>query len=209
MAAAAQFGESVKQEVFEGESALVHVDAEDDDEENMKDMEGSKDEGLNDHLLENNEKNIVINISPNPVDVIEKVEEIKKAILRFPKNVALVQEAMRALSQLSKESRNHVACAVDEHLVKEVLIVIQNNKWNRNLRIYSAQSLCALSAYDFGTKISLKAEGGVNELIELMDCDYDDFETLQYACGRARGISSSASLVRLKSGARKRKVSIK
>ena len=32
-----QFGESVKQEVFEGESALVHVDAEDDDEENMKD----------------------------------------------------------------------------------------------------------------------------------------------------------------------------
>ena len=177
-----QFGESVKQEVFEGESALVHVDAEDDDEENMKDMEGSKDEGLNDHLLENNEKNIVINISPNPVDVIEKVEEIKKAILRFPKNVALVQEAMRALSQLSKESRNHVACAVDEHLVKEVLIVIQNNKWNRNLRLYSAQSLCALSAYDFGTKISLKAEGGVNELIELMDCDYDDFETLQYAC---------------------------
>ena len=126
-----QFGESVKQEVFEGKGTFVHVDDEEDDEDNVKEMEGSEHEGLDDHLLHNNENNIVINITPNPVDVIKKVEEIKNAILRFPKNVALVQEAMRALSQLSKESRNHVACAVDEHLVKEVLVVIKNNKWNR------------------------------------------------------------------------------
>ena len=84
----------------------------------------------------------MINITPNPVDVIKKVEEIKNAILRFPKNVALVQEAMRALSQLSKESRNHVACAVDEHLVKEVLVVIKNNKYKIYVT-FTIQIICS------------------------------------------------------------------
>jgi hypothetical protein len=133
-------------------------------------------------IQQNKENQIVLNITPNPVDIVESVVEVKDAMTRFPKNIGMIQEALRSLSQLSKDSKAHVMCAVDEHLVKEVLLAIERNNWNRNVRCYAAQAMCSLAAYGLGEQISLKTEGTIHEFIGLMDADYGDFETQQYAC---------------------------
>ena len=121
-------GDDLSELPLGGEIGTLSNVPSDNDSEDLEEIDDET-KGL---IQQNKENQIVLNITPNPVDIVESVVEVKDAMTRFPKNIGMIQEALRSLSQLSKDSKAHVMCAVDEHLVKEVLLAIERNNWNRS-----------------------------------------------------------------------------
>ena len=88
---------------FEGEKLEVEVAQDDldvvDNDSNVaseEEDENSEENSVDaDVYGENEEHTLVLDIVPNPLDVLESMKEIKASMESFPKNVALMQEAMR------------------------------------------------------------------------------------------------------------------
>ena len=174
---------------FEGEKMEVEAVHHDPDvvNDDSDAVSGEEDEHSEENSVdadvygENSEHTVVLDIVPNPLDVLESMKEIKASMENFPKNVALMQEAMRGISLLAKDSKEHVEEAVEIEMVKFVLSIIERHSWDRNFRCYAAQAMCALGSYGLGSKVSLREAGTIDEFIGLMDVDYFDAETQAYA----------------------------
>eukprot|EP00944_MAST-04C_sp_MAST-4C-sp1_P001676 g1676.t1 len=174
---------------FEGEKLEIEVARDDldvvDNDSNVASEEEDENSDENsvdaDVYGENDEHTLILDVVPNPLDVLESMKEIKASMENFPKNVALMQEAMRGISLLSKDSKEYVEEAVEIEMVKFVLSIIERHSWDRNFRCYAAQAMCALGSYGLGSKVSLREAGTIDEFIGLMDVDYFDAETQAYA----------------------------